>query len=99
MVSLGTNIIGYWILGAFLGIVLTLVNSFSCLLLVISCQLTVCRHYDDPEPFDVNGGRHGDDVESYRQHPSSEPQLRRVQSRSQLETQKLTDDVLVSSHY
>jgi len=60
-------------------------------------SVAVCRRYDDPEPFDVNGGR-GDEVESYRQHPSSEPQLRRVQSRSQLETQKPADDVFVSLH-
>jgi len=55
----------------------------------------VCRRFDDPEPFDVSARR--GDVDLYQQHPSSEPQLRRVQSRSRLETQQLADDVFVSS--
>jgi len=53
-----------------------------------------CRRFDDPEPFDVNARHH--DAELFRQHPSSEPQLRRVQSRSRLEMQQPTDDIFVS---
>ena len=53
-----------------------------------------CRRFDDPEPFEVNARPR--DAELYRQHPSSEPQLRRVQSRSRLETQQPTDDIFVS---
>ena len=56
-------------------------------------MLLLCRRFDDPEPFDVNARR--GDVESFQQHPSSEPQLRRVQSRSRLETQQLADDHFV----
>ena len=53
-----------------------------------------CRRFDDPEPYEVNARPR--DMELYRQHPSSEPQLRRVQSRSRLETQQPTDDIFVS---
>jgi len=61
------------------------------------------RHYDDPEPFDVNARRaevERGDKDLYRpQHPSSEPQLRRIQSRSRLETQQFNDDSFVRSHW
>jgi len=53
-----------------------------------------CRRFDDPESFEVHARPR--DTELYRQHPNSEPQLRRVQSRSRLETPQATDDIFVS---
>jgi len=84
--------------------------SVSACLCVSLCQsvtlcVCACRRYDDPEPFDVTARRvdmDRADGDLYRQrqpHPSSEPQLRRVQSRSRLEAQQPNDDIFVRSHW